>query len=303
MNTKNLHYILTLAEEKNFSKAAKRLYISQPSLSQYINNIEEETGVKLFDRSTVPLIPTYAGEKYLAAAQEILNIENRLQRELEEITGNMRGRVTIGMSLLWGRLLLPDLFPLFKNEFPNVELKVIENTRVKLMEILLEGKADLIISNQPASHQNLTNIKVFEDEILLASPYPNKNNVSPAGINNIPKMNLEDIKDEPFILLSPEQGLRKSADEIFSLYGIKPKIIFETKNVETALNLTSKGIGFTFILGSIVRYMKPDQEISCYGFDKGSYKHTMYICYRQNMYMSKPVSRLLHIIQDIFSKI
>jgi len=99
MDFHQLEYVMAIAEEKSFSKAAKKLYISQPSLSQYIMRLEEQIGIKIFDRTTNPLILTFAGEKYLEAAKNILILNNQLKRVLVDIADSKKGRLTIGIPV------------------------------------------------------------------------------------------------------------------------------------------------------------------------------------------------------------
>jgi DNA-binding transcriptional LysR family regulator len=307
MNTRNFLYVLTVAEEKSFSKAAKKLYIAQPSLSQYISAIEQDVGSKLFNRSTIPLSLTYAGERFLAAAKRILTIEKNLQRELEDIAGNNRGRINIGITLHWGRYIFPAVFSSFKREFPGIEIQLLERTGNQLTELVLDGKVDLILCNQ--SHQTEMNdaleyIQVYEDDVVLVAPFSHETIDTTAVVaKKRPEINLETIKNEPFILLTPEQGLRKVADYICHMYKITPNILLETQNLETALSLASEGMGFTFIPASFIQYIKPQCQAMCFGFDKGSFKHIMSICYRKDLYLSKPLLYFIQLIQGHFSAI
>ena len=293
--------MITVAEERSFSKAAKKLYIAQPSLSQSIGSMEEEYGVKLFDRSTTPLTLTYAGELFLESAKSMLDIEKELRMKMYDITGNRRGRIAIGMSVIWGMQLIPAIFPAFRHEYQNVELKLVENSREKLTQLLLDGSLDMIVSNQYQTEHNLKYIKVYEDEVLLAVPSSHKLASKFLHNERLPEIDLYDFRDEPFILSNPGQGLRKSADEVFDQYGIRPNIILETQNVETALSLVSKGMGCTFILESVIKLIKPNDPISCMRLNRGIFKHSMNICYRENMYLSKPMLRLIELIQEGFS--
>ena len=94
MNSKKLKYIITIAELKSISKAANELFISQPSLSSILSNLEKELGVTLFNRSTSPLSLTYAGEKYIKIAKEILSLESNLKKELFDISNMKKGKLT-----------------------------------------------------------------------------------------------------------------------------------------------------------------------------------------------------------------
>ena len=98
MDLKEFEYVLAINEDKSFSKAAKRLFISQPSLSQYINRLENQLGVTLFDRNTIPLTLTYEGELYIEAMQNIVEIFNGMQKSFDDISELKKGRINIGLT-------------------------------------------------------------------------------------------------------------------------------------------------------------------------------------------------------------
>ena len=105
MDFRELTYITTIADCGSVTEAAKRLYISQPSLSYILAKVEEDLGVKLFDRKTSPLTLTYAGERYVATARTILSLSGNLRRELKDIGGGGRGEIRIGIPTERAHLL------------------------------------------------------------------------------------------------------------------------------------------------------------------------------------------------------
>ena len=98
MEFRKLNYLLTLAECRNMTRAAEKLYISQSALSHYLKNVEEELGTPLFDRSTSPLTLTYAGKCFMESAKKILMENDRLEKELRDITLHMTGKLRVGTS-------------------------------------------------------------------------------------------------------------------------------------------------------------------------------------------------------------
>ncbi|WP_181995657.1 LysR family transcriptional regulator [Clostridium sp. AM58-1XD] len=114
MDFKQLFYIVKVAECQNITKAAKALFVSQPSLSQFISKAEEELGVKIFDRSTNPLTLTYAGRKYIEAARKILDINDNVKKELQDIAGYQKGLINLGIPKERGSYMLPGLMKEFK---------------------------------------------------------------------------------------------------------------------------------------------------------------------------------------------
>lgn len=113
MEKEKLRYLQIVAEEGNLTKAAKRLYISQPALTACINKLEKKYGVKFLEREAKPIRLTYAGERFLAMGQQILNLQDRLKEEMEEIAQERRGRLRIGLEILVGIFGFHTYYPSF----------------------------------------------------------------------------------------------------------------------------------------------------------------------------------------------
>ena len=109
-------YIAAVAELRSISKAAQKLYISQPALTRIVMNIEEELGTPLFNRAALPIQLTYAGERYLEEARRVLAIDSSLRRELQEISEMKRGLLKIGTNYAASNLWLPHILPVFRRE-------------------------------------------------------------------------------------------------------------------------------------------------------------------------------------------
>ena len=132
MKLRQFKYMIMVAEEKSFSRAAEKLFIAQPYLSQYIQKIEKEIGVKLFDRSCTPLKLTYAGEQFAKKARQILQLDSNLLQQMKDFTEERRGQITLGISPVRGAYILPIVLPAFRDRFPQVEISLYEGTSANL---------------------------------------------------------------------------------------------------------------------------------------------------------------------------
>ena len=142
MEIRVLRYFLEVAREGSVTAAAKKLYVSQPSLSQMLKQVERELGVTLFDRSVSPFQLTYAGEKYLQAANTILSANERLENQLQEIREENSGRLRLGISVQRAMQVLPLALPWFMAQFPHVLLEITERGSAHLEELVLQGQVD-----------------------------------------------------------------------------------------------------------------------------------------------------------------
>ena len=118
MNEKHMQYVLTVLKEGSFTNAAKKLYVSQPSLSQIIKTAESNLGAPIFDRSTDPITLTPAGQLYVEAARQVTTISTNLRKQVEELSKEEFGTIRLGISVQRGMELLPELYPRFKKRFP-----------------------------------------------------------------------------------------------------------------------------------------------------------------------------------------
>jgi DNA-binding transcriptional LysR family regulator len=149
MTSQQIEYLLILAEERSFSKASQRLYVTQPSLSQFVKNLENELHTQLFDRSTSPIRLTPSGDAYVKAAKKIKSIEEELNNQIADLTNLQSGQLNIGTSPFRASCLLPKSIAEFHKKYPGVELHINENQMIDLEEATLEGMLDLYIGTGP----------------------------------------------------------------------------------------------------------------------------------------------------------
>ena len=140
-------YIYEVYREKSFSKAAQNLYISQPSLSARVKKVEKEIGFPLFDRSTSPLQLTEVGEVYIKAAEEIFQIEQRVENYINNLTTLKTGSLSLGASTLFAGYVLPPIVTDFKKKFPDVDIQITEGNTTLLESLLSNNSVDFVIDN------------------------------------------------------------------------------------------------------------------------------------------------------------
>ena len=136
MNTQQLTYVIAVADCQSFSKAAEKLYVTQPSLSQYIHSIEKQLGVQLFDRSSSPIRLTDAGKLYVSWARRLLTMEEDMNNALSDLMGMQTGSVRIGASSFRVRCLLARSIAEYHEQHPGIHLSIEEADMRQLRELL-----------------------------------------------------------------------------------------------------------------------------------------------------------------------
>lgn len=296
MDFHQFEYVMALEEEKSFSKAAKKLYISQPSLSQYIMRLEKRLGIKLFDRTTNTLTLTFAGETYLESAKNILSLENRLKQELGDIADSKKGRLTIGIPIPTERYILPLLLPEFYKRFPGIEIIIKEHSASDLEELLMAGKVDIAILHLPIKNEEIVFEPLSVERVFLVAPlWYDISHIS--EVEKQQKFDFSYLKDEKFILLKPGQRMRFIADEIFKRAQFTPNILFEIGNLDTAYRLATAGMGFTLIPENTVRFLNTNQYQNHFLIDDVSF--TLALAYRRGEYLTKAAHEFIAIAKQI----
>ncbi|MBQ9562227.1 MAG: LysR family transcriptional regulator [Lachnospiraceae bacterium] len=248
MNDRQLKYILTVAETRNISAAARQLFISQPSLSAMILSIEEELGTPLFDRSTTPLSLTYAGECYVEAAREILSIERDMLRKIQETSETVRGPLSVGCSSATSSLIMSFLIPKFLRRYPEVRLQIIEDHAPELGKYLQSGEADVLCTpallNEATFHKKVLS---HEDVILLAPPFFRPKSLREIPGKPFPVYDGSELNGMPFALMKIGHMTRELQDQVLREESISPQVLLETERWETCLSMVENNLAFTLL--------------------------------------------------------
>ena len=237
MELRQLHYVIQIAKEHNFSRAAEKLHIAQPSLSQQLSKLEKELGVLLVRRTTNSVELTHAGEVFVDKAQTILDNIEQLKTEMEDMAQMRRGRLVIGSLPITGSHILPIVLPEFGAAYPEIELVLVEDTTAKLEQLAASGQTDLSLLSLPLIDSSLVYQPLIREEIMLAVPPAHRL----AGTTE--PVQLETLASEPFIVLKQGQGFRQIAVDLCAGAGFQPNIVFESSNIETVQSLVAAGMG------------------------------------------------------------
>ncbi len=250
MNFQNMEYFLKVVEKGTITDAARELSISQQALSNTILRMEQELGCSLFERRQ-GLVLTYAGKKFQEAAVKMLDIEKQTKELLSDISGNIHGELRIGIAHTRGQALLPLILPEFITKYPSVQLSVLEDSTRELERHLERGDLDVVIGFAPFMFEGAMTYPLMKEQFYLVLP---KSLLEQHfGKENCPRVlgqfkeeqNMRLFKDLPFVLLKEGDRVRTIAASLFKEAGFEPNIILETSNTQTALSLSSEGVGLT----------------------------------------------------------
>lgn len=295
MELRQLIYAIKIAEEHSFSRAAEQLHLAQPSLSQQILKLEKELGVRLFERDTSPLRPTYAGERFLETAHKILDLLEQLKKEMEDVADLGGGLLTIGSLPITGAHLMPLVLPVFKKKHPGVEIRLMEETTSNLELLTARGSTDISILTLPVQDPNLEWEEILEEEICLAVPVDHP-------LSKEKEVDLRTLKDESFILLKKGQGFRHLSVKWCEEAGFQPRVVFESTNIETVQSLVAAGMGIGFVPRMVTRQRNSEFVPVYVSITHPSPSRTLVMAYRKGRYRSKASQAFIETMKEILKE-
>ena len=307
-----MEYVYEVYKEKSFSKAAKNLFISQPSLSATVKRVETRIGYPIFNRNTTPLTLTECGERYIQSVEQILAIQNSFANFVNDLGGLKTGHLVLGGSSLFSSCVLPRLVGEFTRRFPQVKITLIEESTARLEELLLSGVLDLVIDNYPFN-ESVFGRKLFQEEhLLLAVPrsfsinerfLPWQISVDQIATGDfldekIAPVPLGQFKNEPFVVLKQENDTRRRSAKLCQAYGFSPKVVLELDQQMTSYNITCTGMGISFISDTLIRHVPPHPEVIYYKLPTEDTRRNLYFYWKNGKYISRAMEEFLNMASE-----
>jgi len=254
MNDK-FEYVLAVAEERNLTKAAQRLYISQPTLTLSLNRLEEELGTKLFDRSRSPIIITAAGQFYLDRMKQIARAERSLRTDLQFFS-HPKHSLIIGIGQVRGNSWIPKILPEFIRLHPDVNIQVLQKTEETIYEGLTQNRVDLVIGSYPTASADFALEELLFERLFLGANkcfgiVPEKLR-SQYGIDNPYPVQPERLQGLPFITPGLGNGLYSAYENMVRENHLRPCRTIALGSQSTAAKLTAAGLGVQLLSGPVL---------------------------------------------------
>ena len=302
MDFRELKYIMTLAEYKNMTRAAEVLFISQSALSHYVKGVEESLGVKLFDRSTSPMSLTGAGQCYLESAQRILMEEERLQKEIRDITHHMSGTLKIGMALDRISYMLPRVLPRFTELYPGIQLRALSGSGQTLLDKLYKGEIDMVYLSDglELAQQGLENEVLYSEEMIMAARRGAiTDQMLEEGSTRVIRRSA--LSKLPLFLMKQGHGSRAFCDAFFRRAHIKPNICMEFSSNISCYRMAATGMGAAIIPYMTTRLTIPEDDVALYSLGEPPITWNIRILYRKGAYIGQPERDLIRISKEVFA--
>ena len=242
MDTRQLAAFCEVVDRKSFSQAAERLGVTQPAVSLQIRSLEKRLGTKLLDRSGRRVEPTESGQRLYRAAQRMLAVEGQLLDELAGEDGALRGELTLGASTGPGGTVVPVLLGEFQREHPELTVALSISDTNRVIEQVAERELELGIVGASPRHRGVVFEPFFRDEVILVVP--------PAHRFAGKEMTLEQLREEPLILMQEGAGVRQVIEDELRRGPVRLRdldVRLELGLQESVKSAAAAGFGVTFI--------------------------------------------------------
>lgn len=301
-----LDYVIAVAEAQNLTRAAEQLHISQPALTIYLNRLENELGVKLFDRTKNPIQLTDAGRYYLDEMKKVFSMTQSIRQDLQTIANPTR-TLRIGIGQVRGNHWLPMILPEFCRQYPHVNVHVVQSTERHMVDLLKQDKVDIVFGVLPLSASSqLEIVDLFAaPETLLLAAHRSFGLIPPAVRNHFNschpyKIAPDILNGQPFIVPEVSNGLYGAYHSIISGHNLHPSRCITVNNMITGLYLTAQGLGIQLIYAMATKFaLVPDiAQLDFCVLDPMPANRPCVAAYRTTNVMLEAIYAMVHIVQE-----
>lgn len=299
MSHSALKYIETILEVGSITAAAKKLYVAQPSLSQYIRRIESENEIELFDRTKQPWRLTEDGQFYLECERKI----HALNRERSQFFNDRRelkkGDLVIGSTQYRSQTLLTKILPVFRSRYPNICVHISEGTTQDVLEFTENGLVDCGLVVESFVTNKLEKEFLIAERPLIVTPKKHKavKTIAPVGEAKFPMVRFSQFKNDDFVILKRGQMFNEFFRILCNKYGIEPNVVMETQSVTTIPDFVANGVGCALVPDPIAD--KTDPRVSYYDLGLDLPINNLMIAWSKTRYLAKSTLAFINTAKEV----
>lgn len=308
MDFRELSYILAIAKYQNITKAAETLYVGQPTLSKFLKATEDALGQKLFRKLGHRYILTYAGERYVEKAEQILQLKRDLDLELADIMKRDVGVLKLAFPTMRCTYMLPATLPAFQKIYPNVRVEISEGHSDALDQKILSGEVEIAFYTQPAGTPNpLLEYEILGEEELLvctAKDHPIGRFARPNPASRYPKLDVSLLRNEQLIMMLPTQRTGQIVNDYLRREGIRFDNVIYTSNMSAIIELVGAGYGVAFIFEPHLSHHRSfARPIDCYSFGEPRMVSNFVAAVRKGSYLPIYARDFVELTRQLYWKV
>lgn len=299
-NVRDFKYVTEIARYGSISKAAEALFLSQPTLSKFLQRVEKEVEMPLFRRVGKQLVLTEAGEIYVSRSKSILELEHQMRQDLQDLASMRRGNIRIGITPGRSVFMSRQVIPAFRKLYPHIRLIVYPRSNMVLLKMMQNNELDFAVTNYAESVANFHTQVIGEDELVLVaasdSPLAEKAVEVPGA--RFPTLAVEDWQNEKFVLPVSTSYSRRIIVQCWEELGVSPEIVMETPDLRMVMDAVRSGVGVSMFISVPCGRKSGLRYFSLRGCDLP--KQMTSILSHQNGCYSEAQQTLMQIIQDAY---
>ena len=294
INLKYAPAIMTIVREGSITAASKKLYVSQPALSQTIKQVESELGAPIFRRDVHHIELTHAGQLYVDAVQEMLTIDRNLHARIEDSKDEVFGEFTLGISNQRGLQLLPQVLPEFMRLYPHVKIKLQEEGSGRLESMTMEGICDISFVTTNSKNNRMRYVLIENEQLVLIAA---KTTALAKRFPDGATLDITQAESENFVSMMEGHSVRTMQNSLFAKYGMRPHILLETNNMEAAKSIAARSNAVFLVPSVYVPDSMVDRyRVNIYHISNAEYERHFYLCYRRGVYLTNYQKDLVRIV-------
>lgn len=300
MEFKQLEAFVAVVDYGSFSEAARKLYLTQPTISAHIRSLEEELHARLIIRTTKKLTITTKGYQLYDSAFRILDIRNNL---LENFTGSRKQIIDLAASTIPSSYLLPELLAGFGRMYPDVYFHSWQTDSSGAINRVLDGTVDLALTGQNTGDGSCVFIPFCQDNMVIATP------VNDHYLNLKQKEQpvvFQDFIKDPVIIREKGSGTKKEMDIFLENAGIEPSslnVVARMNDLESIKKSIVNGLGFSILSARSVVDLQKTKQILLFPLEESAHKRSFYIVYSKNRILKSHVRQFIHYVKEYYQTV
>lgn len=300
MEFKQLEAFVAVVNYGSFSEAARKLYLTQPTISAHIRSLEEELHARLIIRTTKKLTITTKGYQLYDSAFRILDIRNNL---LENFTGSRKQIIDLAASTIPSSYLLPELLAGFGRMYPDVYFHSWQTDSSGAINRVLDGTVDLALTGQNTGDDSCVFIPFCQDNMVIATPvndhYLNLKQKEQSVV-------FQDFIKDPVIIREKGSGTKKKMDIFLENAGIEPSslnVVARMNDLESIKKSIVNGLGFSILSARSVVDLQKTKQILLFPLEESAHKRSFYIVYSKNRILKSHVRQFIHYVKEYYQTV
>lgn len=297
MDMKQLQSFAAVVEYRSFTKAAEKLYLSQPTISTHIRLLEEELHSCLIIRGKRTVEVTPRGQELYECARDILSLRDSLLRRWTEEKNPI---IQLGASTIPSAYILPEILPEYGRLHPEVYFTIHQSDSQGVADGILNGSFDLGLAGMEVAHEQLTCVPFYQDRMVLITP------VTPhfLALKELPEVPLDSLLREPIILREQGSGSRKSAERFLDSMGVREEELNVTARIndqESIKNLVAGGLGVSILSERAARNFAEEKRVLLFPLPERTSKRYLYLLFRKNFVLKSYIQAFCDHIRKYYA--